>query len=225
MGRNKLKYTELIAALNISSFIISIIFICLIMHEKNKNDIHYAYLFLQISISIWCFGSIFSVIAKNSIQNKFCIYFEYFGLSFIGAAMLIFTLTFLNYKPNKLKLILILIPSSITLIGVLTNDIHHKFYTFIGPEHVGFGSLFWLHCFFTYFYILLTVVMYIRYAVKNKNFKLSIIIILSISITCLINILIVFGVIKNIGGDLTTSSFSISNIVLCIVMLNYRIWC
>ena len=95
--------------------------------------------FLLLCSGIYAFGSAFEILKADPEWIFLWLRVEYFGLSFIAACFLWLILEFTGmFKANKNIILISLFGASLfILIAVLTNNLHHLYYTSIEVDHRG----------------------------------------------------------------------------------------
>lgn len=176
-----------------------------IVRIKNKKQLHYAFLVLVCTISIWALGAIlleYNYRIYNS-TNIYLVYLAYLGLIFTPVAILLFGSVFVKteVKLSYKHLALIVVPV-LSLIMLLTNDRHHLFYLYVKYEDLtnskSLGQYFIFHTIYSYGCILIGMVQMVRYSIKNAGFfsKQSIFILIGIFISFGYNFLLTIQIIS-----------------------------
>ena len=215
---------DIIYLLLILSTLVMLYFLLLVQKRKHKKQIHYAVLGITISVFIWntavllymTFGNIPWIV---SISER---------LYFLGAIMapvsilltgLIFARTKIRFS---LKHALLLIVPLINIAALLTNDMHHLFYTTFSliPSAQDFGIFFAIHAIYSYLCIGVGVYYLIAFSIKNYGLfsKQSILIVIGILISLIIDAVSTFkllnwsAAIENIAFAVTIIFFILATV-------------
>src|SRR5471030_1893225 len=125
--------------------------------RKNKNQIHYVYMFLMASVLVWCIGAVGEVTTKDIYYfNPFIQTCNYFGIALVSVFILLLGIVFTHTKiivTWKYALLFILPIGS--AIAVSTNESHHLFMKVfcIIIKDTEIGPLMWIHYIYCYLYI------------------------------------------------------------------------
>jgi len=185
-----------------ASLIITSIMLFIIARQKPKNQMQQIFLINIILLFILCFFVLMQILLSGplKIDPIYFDYFAYIGGCFIPVSIFFTSLIFVNTKITfkKRYLVLFVIPI-ISLITLWTNDAHHLFfekYSIYMKEGV-FGPFANIHTFYSYFMLLLAVVLFIRGAIKNSGIfsTQSLLILMGIVFPLGINMLGTFGII------------------------------
>lgn len=99
------------------------------LNRHRYRDIAYFFMVYTASITIYCFGSAFGLLATSIEQIKFWTVIQYIGMPISTGLGLLFIINYLGKSVSKLNSIALLIIPLITLIAVATNDWHGLYYT------------------------------------------------------------------------------------------------
>lgn len=107
-----------------------IIYLCLYVFIKRHKFRNIANLFIlySISITIYCIGSAFGLLSTTLQEMKFWTMIQYIGMPVSCPLGLLFIMHYLGIKITKRKWIPLIVIPFISLIMVMTNDIHHFHY-------------------------------------------------------------------------------------------------
>ena len=184
------------------SLVITTIMLIVIARKKPKNQMQQMFVVNIILLFILCFFVLMQILFSDKwdIDPIYFDYFAYIGGCFIPVSIFMTGLIFVNTKITFKKhyLVLLVIPI-ISLLALWTNDAHHLFfekYSVFMNEGV-FGPFAYLHTFYSYFMLLLAVILFIRGAIKNSGiFSVqSLLILIGIIFPLGINMLGTFGII------------------------------
>lgn len=184
------------------SLVITTIMLFIIARKKPKNQMQQMFVVNIILLFILCFFVLMQILFSDkwNIDPIYFDYFAYIGGCFIPVSIFMTGLIFVNTKITfkKRYLVLLVIPI-ISLLALWTNDAHHLFfekYSVFMNEGV-FGPFAYIHTFYSYFMLLLAVILFIRGAIKNSGiFSIqSLLILIGIVFPLGINMLGTFGII------------------------------
>lgn len=151
-----------------------------------------------------------------SLWNFNPIYFEniiYIGTCFLPVAVFFTSLIFDRSKIKfKKRYSLIFIIPIISVLMIWTNNIHHLFYKeySLNLSKMVFGSYFYIHTFYTYGLLFISIILLIRSAIKTSGFfsKQTILIIIGTVFPVMVNVLGYLNII-DITVYVTPISFTI----------------
>ena len=214
-------------ALVISTLLVFAILMYILYNKKNNSQVNKLFSYTMICILIISIGVILQSIF-STIFHIDPIHFEkfiYIGTCFLPVFLYLTSIAFSNTKINfnKKYLLLFVIPV-ISLIVLLTNDLHHLFYKkySTNTSEVIFGPYFYVHTLYTYTLLLFSLVSFLRYSIKNSGFfsKQSILIILGSLVPIVANILGTFNIIHT-TVYMTPISFSITILFYAIAIFKF----
>lgn len=201
----------------IAVLIITLLLYLFINRIKSQKQIKISFSCLLICLLICCTGLILQIVFSNYLGLVPPIYFDYFvyiGTCFLPVALLFVSIIFSNTKVkfSKKYLLLFIIPI-ISLLILWTNDLHHLFYKqySVNINECIRGPWIYIHSLYSYVCLFLGIIFLVRYSIKNAGFfsKQSILIILGVIISLIINILGTCGIIK-MSIYVTPISFAIA---------------
>ena len=184
------------------SLIITTIMLVTIAKQKRKTQMQQIFLINIILLFILCLFVLLQIFLSEplNIDPIYFDYFAYIGGCFIPVSIFFTGLIFVNTKITfkKRHLLLFIIPI-LSLITLWTNDAHHLFfekYSVYMKEGI-FGPFNYIHTYYSYFMLLLAVILFIRGTIKNSGvFSIqSLLILLGIIFPLGINMLGTFGII------------------------------
>ncbi|MHA1214235.1 MAG: sensor histidine kinase [Candidatus Hodarchaeales archaeon] len=205
-------------------------FMCLYLilwYAKTKSVVFYT--LILAAVSLWSFSYAFEILATTKSETIFWINIQYLAIIGIPMLFLFFTLAFTSndnvFKKPK-YLILIIVPSVINYLFLISNDYHQLYYTltpleapFIIFKH-NFGILFTLNAFLAYCYTILGFsLLYISQKKrKDKQFTKKVLIIISgVCFPVFFNFLYIFNIFPfPYSIDFTSLAFSITIIIIFI---------
>jgi len=216
--------------LNTSTILIFLMIIYL-LKLRNKEQLHYAFLFTMISLFVWSIGYLIEVYVRIYTDRTIMlfVYVWYFGLCYTPVFLMITGIIYAKSKSymriTKRFLLLFVIPT-ISLVLIITNDYHHLMFTSnfsVQAAKIEFGHLLLIHIIYSYTCIIVGLAYVISYSINNSGLlsKQSILVILGTVIPFVINILITFKLL-NMPLYATAVSFSIAIILYGIAILRFN---
>ena len=227
LGRYQTVYTGILIIL---TFVL-VIFLNYLLSKKNKKQLEKVFIVLFSLLILSIVPTILQMFFANKIDNEQdLIYFDY--VSYIGVCYvpvcftylsLIFAKTKINFT-KKLKSLLIL--PTISILVLWTNNLHHLFYQSysINLSDIKLGSYFYIHYIYTMVLFAISLVMLIKYSIKNSGFfsKQAILIFIGVATPIVTNILAYAGIIP--GLNVTSISLGVTVILLTIAMLKFDLF-
>lgn len=171
----------------------------LMIYVKRSNktsQINKLFFYVLLCTFIISFGVICQAIGYYMMGIN-PIYFEYviyIGTCFLPVALFFTSLSFANTKIKfkRIHIILFVIPI-ISLIAVWTNNYHNLFYSnySLNLNENKYGPYAYIHLLYTYSIFAISIIMLLKYSIKNAGFfsKQSILIIIGSLLSIIINIL------------------------------------
>jgi len=144
---------------NFFAFIVNIVAFVIIYMKANKNKSLNAFFIVQFSMMIWLIGKILKTVSPTVELRWFFIVFYYLGICLLEVSFLDFSYIYYKGKTMNKK-----IRRSIYLVGVIqfiiivTNPLHHKFYSAYNFWGDDFGYAFYAHMAINYLFILIGMV-------------------------------------------------------------------
>ena len=220
-----LSNTIIMGVLVLLSIVLSI-FLKYTLSKKNKQQFEFAFAAIFILMILWNLGLVIQIIGSN-IFNINAIYFDYFiyiSICFLPVAFFFLAITFSRTKIsfNKWYTLLFIIPT-LSVVLLWTNNLHHLFYQQYSPDIV-FGKYFYIHLLYTYSLFAISLLILIKYSIKNSELfsKQAILIIFSALIPIVTNILCFFNIISN-SIYITPVTFAFAVIFLTFAMLRFNL--
>ena len=209
-------------------------FLILTSWQYRKTEVGKSFLFLMICAFLWVFPFILETAATSLQLKMIFVYLEFFGIVFLPVAWIYLIVDFTGHPyPKTLKSISLIMPILTTLI-LWTNPLHHWFMgqPTIITQGVPFPVLFMDYQFWFYFihapvgylYILISLILMIRYLLHAAPiYKAQArILILTILLPSIIDILYVLGISPVKNYNYTSAVFSISGILLLWTLFKFR---
>jgi len=215
----------LFVLLHISTILIVILLIY-ILRIRKKGQIQLIFLLNTLLILIWSIGYLLESYHRLSagISNMLFVYIWNIGLCFFPFSWLLTGLIYANTEIRlSLKHLLLLIPSVVSYVMLLTNPYHNLFFVHfsIYNDRIVYGSYFIIHSIFMYGYIFAGIYYLISFSIKNSGFfsRQSVLIAVGSAIPLITNIVIITRLIK---VPLYTTAISFSAAVLFIAIAIFR---
>ena len=118
--------------------------------------------------------------------------------------------------------------SAVLYLSIVTNDLHHLYYSHFGEDYVEHGPLFYVNVFFSYFFVFLgALILYINYEggidrEKAKDVDRGrLLIVTSVLAPVFFNALYLFGLIQA-DFDITPLGFAISELLVMMATFKYQ---
>lgn len=190
--------------MTIITLILLVILLLLVLRMKNKNQIHYVFFLLMSTLFLWTLGA--SILVTDSLLGNpiqiWAVDLAYIGLILTPVAALFLGLVFAKSTIRfTWRYALLLIVPIISIVMLLTNELHHLFYktieyaTLTHAEKL--GDYFFIHTIYSYICITVGMAYLIIFSIKNAGFfsRQSILIVIGIISSFLCNILISLQII------------------------------
>lgn len=206
------------------AIVLSLIIIIYSLIKGKKTFLLFLYIFYQTLTFVWLIGDLFEAFSADRRSQWMALQFKYAPICFIGAAVLLFSLFYVEHKIVKVKPLLyaLFIPPAVFYGFAFSNERHHLFLTVFERRFVINGPVFWMHTAESYLYILVGMFLLIRHSIKNtKDLKRLILVVLAILIPLTLNVIVVFFKVDP-GFDLTPLSFPFSLTLFVIAMFKYK---
>ena len=199
-----------------------------IKKSKKKNQLTKIFSIDFILIMLWNISLILQIYFSNnkSINPIWFDYIAYIGICFLPVSLLFTGRIFANTKIKfkKSDMLLLIVPT-ISLIILWTNDYHHLFYKYYSTNinDCIYGPYIYIHHLYSYLCMLIGILYLVRYSIKNSGFfsNQSLLIIIGISISLLINILGSLQLIP-ISIYITPISFTIAILLIAFAIFKFN---
>ncbi len=211
----------ILEAWHIFSIVFSIIFLCTILLNARKSWLLNYYMILHLILLDWMICKVLKTVAPTVASKWFFIAAQYFPLSYLGSALLMFGYYYGKKKHLSLKSCIFLnIPPTVFFIGIITNEYHHLFYStydFLGDT---FGPLFYISTAVMYLYMSLGIYFCASHFIKEQGESSAEAKLLTagIIVPLIVNALYILGIVE-FRFDFTPISSNIS-----LVLFAYAIW-
>lgn len=175
----------------------------------------------QLLIIIWCIPQLFLSFPMTR-EMKYVLYcISYTGISFIGAAWLVFSFLYCGRRLRSWLLILLFGISALDYSMLLTNELHHLFYRQFEVGQVVYGPVFYFHMVYTYLCVLAGALAVGReFRQKRVAAAHMAVILLAAAVPLGFNLLYILGLVRS-GFDLTPPAFSISSFLMLLAVFRY----
>ncbi len=204
------------------SAILSLVMILYFLYFGKKSALLLGYIWCQMMIFIWAFGQVLEEMTQDYAIKWTFIRIEYFSICFIGLSWIVFCFLFTENKRllKKKVIIPLTLVSTFNYLVVLTNDRHQLFKT-IGDIRSR-ELFFWVIVTLTYIYVVLGVVILIKYFINQigNTRKQIIMLIAAVLIPFIINLLYISNILR-LRFDITSTSFSLSLLFFAIATFKY----
>ena len=168
----------------------------IVLSKKNKKQIEKIFAVIFVLMITSLISDVLQIFCVNRF-NSTPIYFDYvayIGVCYLPVAFLFFSLIFAKtqIKLKKSYLLLLVIPT-ISLLMLWTNDWHHLFYEVYSTDFTVnvYGKYFPVHSYYTYLLFGISLVILMRYSIKNSGFfsKQAILILVGALIPVITNVI------------------------------------
>ena len=158
----------------ITTISVLIILLNLLSKERSKKLLYKSMSLIILCLIVQTVPMLLQSALKDIIDIK-PVYFEYIsyvGGMFIPVSLLFFSMTYANKKVDIAKIMMLLVPSIISLIVLWTNDIHHLFYQSYSTEinQTVFGSYFNIYSIWSYLLLAIAIVNILYTAIRKSGF-------------------------------------------------------
>ena len=192
---NYIKFLEII-------LIAIVIFIFYINKKVQKSQIKTAFI-IDLVILFWICLFLVLQYWLNLYLKIPLIYFEYLmyiGTCFLPIAIFFTSLIFINTKIKfKDKYLLLFLIPIISLFVLWTNSKHHLFYKVysLNLNETIFGPYMTIHSIYSYLFLIISLILLLKYSFKNAGFfsKQSILLVIGSLLPIIVNLLGTFGII------------------------------
>jgi signal transduction histidine kinase len=178
----------------------------------------------------WAFAYALEIAATNPQTIIFWAKLEYIGITLLPVAWFIFAIRYTNraYWLSRNWLLTLLVPPTITLLLIFTNEQHNLMWQTVAIDsfstvNATYGPWFWLHSLYSYLLILGgTLVMLLAYARYPKPYRRqNIALVLGALVPWLANVTFILGIIQ---VDLSPIAFTLSELILAIAIFRYQLF-
>lgn len=215
---------------HVLSLILSLCVNYYIYLKARKSYALYAYLLTQAMLLIWIVAKIFKTVSTTIEIRWLFIVIQYFGVTFLGAFLLVFAYVYVKSKlPRPLLIVLIFLPALASFLIVATNPLHYAFYSKFTFYSDSFGSLFYLTMAVSYIYLLISIILLSRGFMKMFGVERirAVLFGMAILLPFIANVFYVFRLPKLLWGitplfDYTPIATNLSLMLFMLGALKYR---
>ncbi len=192
------------------------------------------FILCNIALSIYTFFYALELNSHNFQELMFFVKFEYIGIAFGPAFMILMAIYFdddLKKIPHYYLPVIFVLPI-ITIFLVITNDMHHFYYRVVsisfenGMSVMKFkkGLWYYIHMGFVNFSILLSAVIYLKNIFyKSKLFLKQNIILFTAATSSWIPLLMYFIGLTHDGIDIAPIGYAIASVIYAVGLLKYNL--
>ena len=211
-----------------SGTLVGLIILCVILlslvnimiKKKNKKQLDRIFIITFLLLIFWMFCIILQIIFVNIFNIDPMVFdeFAYISVCFLPVCVFFMSIIFVKTKISfkRIYLLLFVIPV-LSLIVLWTNKYHHLFYIKYSTEFGDtiYGPYFHIHSYYTYFLFVASVIILMRYSIKNSGFfsKQAILILTGTLIPIITNIL---GTYTIIPMSIYVTPITLTVTVICI---------
>lgn len=185
--------------------------------EMASNRIYFA---CQGMVVLWCSSQILQNCAGTRGELFAAYVIGNMGICFIGAFWFYFSETYTGKKLRGFKKWMPLAVSVFFFLAVLTNPLHHLFYTQFSMEEVIHGPLFYSNVAVTYLMTIMGSVILYRNVEKQQRLARTLVVV-AVLLPVALNALYLSGAIRA-SFDITPLGFAISIVLVLFATFKYR---
>lgn len=188
--------------------------------KGRKEKYNRIYLVCQGLVALWCISQVLILLAGTSTELVLAYLFGNVGVCFVGAVWYYFAVEYTGRQCSAfLKCVPVLL-SVIHYLLMLTNDLHHMYYTDFGLDYIGHGIFFYTNVGVTYFFVVFGAVILYR-NVEQDNQTAKGLIIASVLVPVFLNAVYLSGMV-HVAFDITPLGFGFSIIFVLFATIKYR---
>ncbi len=191
--------------------------------KGQREKANYQYVGCQTMVVLWCVSQILILLSDTTAQMVGSYLVGNVGICFVGAFWLHFAIT---YSEIKIPVLLRRVPYVLSAVHygiVLTNPLHHLYYTSFSKDAVVHGIFFYTNVVETYVFVVVGAVLLYR-SVNRKNSQNAIargLVIGAMVVPVIFNLFYLTGVVQS-SFDITPLGFGISGILVLVATFRYR---
>jgi PAS domain S-box-containing protein len=190
---------------------------------------------LMLAASIWSFGSAFQVSCAVVPSQMFAVMLQYPGIVTVPVAWLLFAFEYSGREHwiTKQNLLLLFLVPAATIIMVITNSVHHLFYSSVKVLFVGglvyadisYGPGFWFNLIYSYLIIYIAIMFILQRFVNTSGVYRGqmIAILIAVFTPFFINLAWAIRQINFVVVDPTPLAFVISGFAIVVGMVRYQL--
>jgi two-component sensor histidine kinase/PAS domain-containing protein len=231
-------YMNLYTSLGILLVLVSIglLFLALDIFRKRYVKLNFCFFFLVLSVFFWCLGAGLEFLSVAVWAKIFWSKISYLGSATAATLWFFVVLSFLKYDKyvNSRYLGLLLVWPFFVIIMAITNEWHGLIWPYITPASsipgdlliYGHGPVFWGNYIYSFFMVMLGLVVLIRNLAKSslQNRPKIYILIFSGLIPLVFNFLYVHNLYSIPGLDITPLGLTISVILILIGIIKFHLF-
>lgn len=181
----------------------------------------YMFLGCQITSILWCFSQVCIYLANEGMQLWISYSIGNVAVCFISTFWLGFSVSFAEKKHDK-TVIMAMLVSAFHYMAVLTNPLHHLYYTEFGMDNIQYGVLFYSNVMFSYIWSFGGIGFIVGSKVKDKDSAYQRkILVLTVCFPLLLNFLRQVGLVDT-DFDITPLGFCLSYLLVAIATFRYN---
>ncbi|SMP55316.1 sensor histidine kinase [Anoxynatronum buryatiense] len=155
------KYT--ILSSNLIASVVMLLVAFYFYYRSKKSPLLLAYLSILGLLLLWTVSKVLKTVTPNVPLRWLCVVVQYFGVQFLGFAILLFALLYAGHPlPGKKKMAALLVHPIISFLLVVTNPWHMQFYRVFTYERTRFGLFFLPSQIILYLYIVAGMILLVR---------------------------------------------------------------
>ncbi|MCQ2465028.1 MAG: histidine kinase [Oscillospiraceae bacterium] len=190
--------------------------------RAKKERVKLVFMMCQTLIIIWSASKIADLTVTSSFQLYICYLIGNLGVCFIGSSWVHFSVL---YRAGGRKHFIHHLPYALSVLNyaaVVTNPLHHMYYTELSTDAIVHGPLFYENVFFTYACILAGIAVIYRKSFVERRFsrRQAVFIALSVIVPTVLNIFFIAGVTPE-RFDPTPFGFSLTSIFILLAVYKY----
>ena len=216
-------------SINITLIVLYIVLLSLfvfLIRKKHKNQLDKSFIILIGILLFWILCLIIQIISvkKFNANPLFFDYFTYIAICFLPVSFFFMVLIFIKTKINfKAKYLLLFIIPIISLIVLWTNNYHHLFYRVysINISDTIFGPYIYIHSYYTYALLVISLGMLLKYSIKNSGFfsKQAILVLTGGLIPLVFSVL---GFLKIISSTIYITPITFAFTIICLALAIFK---
>ena len=192
-----------------------------LLAKAEKNRTTCAFIACQLLIVVWCVPQLFLNVPDSRAGLHLVYGISYVGICFMGPAWLVFSLLYSKKRIPAWTLALLAAVSSVHYALLMTNELHHLFYSRFDVGNVAYGPGFYVHVAYTYLCVIAGMAVIAAGFCRNRVRLLHMVMILaSAAVPLAFNLLYITGIVK-LGFDLTPPAFAVSSLLMVLAVYRY----
>lgn len=188
--------------------------------KGRKEKYNRIYLVCQGLVALWCVSQVLILLAGTSEELVLAYLLGNVGVCFVGAVWYYFAVEYTGRQYSTFLKSVPFLLSAIHYLLMLTNGLHHMYYTDFGFDYIGHGIFFYSNVIVTYFFVVFGAVILYR-NVERDNQTAKGLIIASVLIPVFLNAVYLSGMVQ-VAFDITALGFGFSVILVLFATIKYR---